>query len=110
VAAAHAGGGPGPGASAAARAALDAAGVAAGDLAAIELHEASAAQALGVMAELDLPRDRVNPAGGAIARGNPLAAAGAILLVRLLSELERRGGGIGLAAVSSTAAIVSLGT
>jgi acetyl-CoA C-acetyltransferase len=49
----------------------------------IELNEAFAAQALACIGELGLPRDRVNPDGGAIALGHPIGASGARLLVHL---------------------------
>ncbi len=91
----------GAGAAAAARAALEQAGAGVNDVAVAEVHESSAAHVLAVVAELGLDGERVNPAGGAIATGSPEAAAGAIMVVRLLAELERRGGGVGLAAASS---------
>jgi acetyl-CoA acyltransferase len=66
------------------------------DLAAIELNEAFAAQALAVMREYPLPADRVNPNGGAVALGHPLGCTGARQTVTLLHELRRRGGGNGM--------------
>jgi len=60
----------------------------------IELNEAFAAQALGVMRMLGLPDDaaHVNPNGGAIALGHPLGASGARLATTALYQLERTGG------------------
>ncbi len=65
----------------------------------VEINEAFAAQYLAVEAELGLDRARVNPNGGAIALGHPLAASGARLLLTLLYELRHRGGRFGLAAL-----------
>src|SRR5262249_49949772 len=56
----------------------------------IELNEAFACQALAVMREGGLPRERVNLNGGAIALGHPLGATGARLTVSLIHELQRR--------------------
>ena len=70
------------------------------DLDLIELNEAFAAQALGVMRALDANEavmERVNPNGGAIALGHPLGASGARILTTLLHELRRRGAKRGLA-------------
>ncbi len=75
---------------------LDRAGVNLKDIALMELNEAFAAQALAVLRELRVPLERVNPNGGAIALGHPLGCSGARLVVTALSELKRRGGGLGL--------------
>ncbi|CAM5291901.1 thiolase family protein [Streptomyces canus] len=77
--------------------ALERAGWTAGDLDAIELNEAFAAQALAVMHRLKLDPDRVNADGGAIALGHPLGCSGARILLTLLGRLEREGGRRGLA-------------
>ncbi|MFN8759828.1 MAG: 3-oxoadipyl-CoA thiolase [Tagaea sp.] len=65
-----------------------------GDLDAIELNEAFAAQALPVLRELGLPDDaaHVNPNGGAIALGHPLGASGARLAMTAAFELQARCG------------------
>jgi acetyl-CoA acyltransferase len=55
----------------------------------IELNEAFAAQALAVIQELNLPIDKVNPLGGAIALGHPLGATGTIRTATLLHGLRR---------------------
>ena len=55
-----------------------------------QLNEAFAAQALAVIAELGLDRERVNPLGGAIALGHPLGATGAIRTATLMHGLRRR--------------------
>ncbi len=62
----------------------------------IEFNEAFAAQVLAVMRALEMPEERTNVNGGAIALGHPLGATGAKLTAQLLSELGRRGGGYGL--------------
>jgi len=67
------------------------------DLDLIESNEAFAAQACSVMKGLNLPAEKVNVNGGAIALGHPIGASGARVLVTLLHELNRRGGGKGLA-------------
>lgn len=62
----------------------------------IELNEAFAAQALAVIKELKLPKDKVNPLGGAIALGHPLGATGAIRTATLLHGLKRINGRYGM--------------
>jgi acetyl-CoA C-acetyltransferase len=62
----------------------------------IELNEAFAAQALAVMKELDMDPAKVNPNGGAIALGHPIAATGAAITAKCLSEMEREGHELGL--------------
>ncbi|RHW42168.1 thiolase family protein [Neobacillus notoginsengisoli] len=66
------------------------------DIDLIELNEAFAAQSIAVMKELELDPKRVNVNGGAIALGHPIGATGAILMVKLLQELERSGKRYGL--------------
>jgi len=78
--------------------ALARAGIGWADLAAVELNEAFAAQALACLAELpELDPEIVNPNGGAIAIGHPIGASGARILVTLVHHLRRIGGGYGLA-------------
>ena len=79
------------------RKALDKAGMTLGDLDLIEINEAFAGQILAVAKELDLDMDKLNVNGGAIALGHPLGASGTRLLITLLKELQRRGGGRGVA-------------
>lgn len=62
----------------------------------IEFNEAFAAQVLAVMKEVGLPEEKTNVNGGAIALGHPLGATGAKLTAQLISELSRRGGGLGM--------------
>ena len=67
------------------------------DLDLLEINEAFAGQILAVVRELGLDVDKLNVNGGAIALGHPLGATGTRLLITLLKELGRRGGGIGVA-------------
>ena len=68
---------------------LDRTGTAVGDLAAVELNEAFASQALACMRELKLEPGIVNNDGGAIALGHPLGSSGSRLVITLLGRLER---------------------
>ena len=81
----------------ASRMALERAGLSVGDLDLVELNEAFAAQAIPVMRELGLDREKVNVNGGAIAIGHPLGASGARLVATLAHEMRRRGARYGLA-------------
>jgi acetyl-CoA C-acetyltransferase len=63
----------------------------------IELNEAFAAQVLAVLKEVEIPRDRLNVNGGAIALGHPIGCTGARLVVTLLYEMRRRAVAGGLA-------------
>jgi 3-oxoadipyl-CoA thiolase len=80
----------------ASRKALARAGLGTADMKLVELNEAFAAQALPCIQELELDADNVNVNGGAIALGHPLGCSGARILVTLVHELRRRGGGYGL--------------
>jgi acetyl-CoA C-acetyltransferase len=76
----------------------------------VEMNEAFAAVVLRFMRDMDVPHDKVNVNGGAIAMGHPLGATGAMLLGTVLDELDRRdqrfglvtlcvGGGMGVATI-----------
>jgi acetyl-CoA C-acetyltransferase len=92
---------PGLGIVPAVRTALDRAGLRLDDLDVVELNEAFAGQVLACCAALDLDPERVCPEGGALALGHPWGASGAILAVRLFSQLMRPAGGrYGLAAIA----------
>ena len=78
------------------RRALARAGLTLSDLDVIESNEAFAAQACAVASELDLDPARTNPNGGGIALGHPVGATGAILVIKLIHELQRREGRYGL--------------
>jgi acetyl-CoA C-acetyltransferase len=66
------------------------------DLDVIESNEAFAAQAMAVSKSLNLPADKVNPNGGAVALGHPVGATGSILVIKAMAELERIRGRYGL--------------
>lgn len=76
--------------------ALKQCGLSMNDIGLIELNEAFAAQALSVIQEAGMNIDKVNVNGGAIALGHPIGATGAILMTKLLHEMERRGEKYGL--------------
>jgi acetyl-CoA C-acetyltransferase len=93
---------PGYGLVPASRLALERAGLKLGDVDVVELNEAFAGQVLACCRELGLDPERVCPEGGALALGHPWGASGAVLLVRLFSQLvRRRSGRFGLAAIAA---------
>jgi acetyl-CoA C-acetyltransferase len=69
---------------------LKKAGMALGDIDLFELNEAFASVVLRYMQAFDIPHDKINVNGGAIAMGHPLGATGAMILGTVLDELERR--------------------
>lgn len=90
--------------------ALQKAGLTVDDIDLFEINEAFAAVVLFVQKELNIPKEKINVNGGAIALGHPLGGTGAILIGTLVDELERRkaryglatlciGGGMGIATV-----------
>ncbi|NUR87785.1 MAG: acetyl-CoA C-acetyltransferase [Nonomuraea sp.] len=76
--------------------ALKKAGMSIDEIDVVEINEAFAPVPLAWIKELDADPARVNPNGGAIALGHPLGGTGAILMTKLLHELERTGGRYGL--------------
>jgi acetyl-CoA C-acetyltransferase len=78
------------------RKALARSGLSVSDIDVFEVNEAFAPVVLAWSEETGAPLDRTNPNGGAIALGHPLGATGAILMTKLLHELERTGGRYGL--------------
>ncbi|MDI7741813.1 thiolase family protein [Lysinibacillus fusiformis] len=70
---------------------LNKAGLSISDIDVIELNEAFAAQSVAVIKDLDIAEDKVNPNGGAIALGHPIGASGAILTVKSIYDMKRRG-------------------
>jgi acetyl-CoA C-acetyltransferase len=72
-------------------------GMKVGDIDLYELNEAFASVVLRYMDKLDIPHDKINVNGGAIAMGHPLGATGAMILGTVLDELERRDLETGLA-------------
>lgn len=98
--------GPAP----ASRKALAKAGMTVNQIDLFEINEAFASVAMRYMKDMDIPHDKVNVNGGAIAMGHPLGATGAMILGTVLDELERRnlkyglctlcvGGGMGIATI-----------
>ena len=77
--------------------ALEIANITVGDLDLIEANEAFASQALCVTTSLELPAEKVNVNGGAIALGHPIGASGARILVTLIHEMLKRQSVYGLA-------------
>ncbi len=76
--------------------ALEMAGLKMSDIDAVEINEAFASVVLSWAKELNPDMATVNPNGGAIAMGHPLGATGAILMTKLVNELERTGKRYGL--------------
>jgi acetyl-CoA C-acetyltransferase len=72
-------------------------GLTAGDIDLWEINEAFAGVAIASIDALGIDAERVNVNGGAIAVGHPLAATGCRLVLTLALELQRRGGGLGIA-------------
>ncbi len=79
------------------RIALERAGLTIDDIDLIELNEAFASQAVASMRELDVPHEKMNVNGGAIALGHPVGCTGARILATLLWEMRRRDVRYGLA-------------
>src|SRR5688572_19924517 len=93
-----------------ARKALDKAGLSVEDIDLFEVNEAFSSVVLKFLRDMNIPEDKVNVNGGAIALGHPLGATGCMILGTLLDELERRdlrrglatlcvGGGMGIATI-----------
>ena len=81
--------------------ALERAGLTGADLDLVEINEAFAAVTLTSMRLGGWDPEKVNVNGGAVAIGHPVGASGARILMTLAYELQRRGGGLGLAAICS---------
>jgi acetyl-CoA C-acetyltransferase len=81
----------------ASRKAFAKAGLKISDMDLIEANEAFAAQAVAVGKDLEIPAEKLNVNGGAIALGHPIGASGARILVTLLHEMQKRGSNRGLA-------------
>jgi acetyl-CoA acetyltransferase family protein len=78
------------------RLALQRSGLSLDEISTVEINEAFASVVLAWAKELGADLERVNPNGGAIALGHPLGASGAILMTKLVHELERTGSRYGL--------------
>jgi len=94
----------------ASRMAMKKAGLTVDDLDAVEANEAFSSIAIAVARELEVPEEKMNPLGGAVALGHPIGATGAVLTVKILHHLARTngryglvtlciGGGMGIAAI-----------
>ena len=75
--------------------ALEAAKLTLADVDLFEINEAFAAVAIQSMRDLGVTYDIVNVNGGAIALGHPVGMSGARIVLHLINELRRRGGGLG---------------
>ncbi|MCY1266727.1 putative acyltransferase [compost metagenome] len=95
------------GPAAASRKALQRVGMQATDIGLWELNEAFASVVLAFMQELDVPHERINVNGGAIAMGHPLGATGAMILGTLLDEMERRDVATGLVTLCEAAGMAT---
>lgn len=81
------------------KAAAEREGVAADSFDLYEINEAFAAVSLASMKDLGIDDERVNVNGGAVSLGHPIGASGARIVLHLALELQRRGGGKGVAAL-----------
>jgi acetyl-CoA C-acetyltransferase len=79
--------------------ALKIAGLTIKDMQVIELNEAFASQSLGVVKELGLDLNKVNPYGGGISLGHPIGCTGARIIVTLINEMARKSYRYGLASL-----------
>jgi acetyl-CoA C-acetyltransferase len=78
---------------------LEKTGLTVADIDLWEINEAFAAVAMAAIKDLNLPPDRVNVNGGAVALGHPIGASGARILTTLIHALRKRGGKRGVAAI-----------
>jgi acetyl-CoA C-acetyltransferase len=85
----------------AAEIALGRAGLTAADVDLWEINEAFASVSIVSARRLGIDPERVNVNGGAVAIGHPIGASGARIVLTLIHELRRRGGGVGCAAICS---------
>ncbi len=84
---------------AAVRGVLERAGLKAADVDLWEVNEAFAVVAMAFLRDLEIPADRLNVRGGAVALGHPIGASGARILATLLHSLRERGGRLGCASI-----------
>ena len=75
---------------------LDRAGMTMDNVDVVELNEAFAAQVIPIMSECDIPLEKLNPHGGAIALGHPFGMTGARIMTTLLNDLETDDKSIGI--------------
>jgi acetyl-CoA C-acetyltransferase len=79
--------------------ALEKAGLGTSDVDLVEINEAFASMSVACSRKLGFPHDIVNVNGGAVGIGHPVGCSGARIMVTLIHELRRRGGGIGVASL-----------
>src|SRR5699024_6216623 len=87
--------------------ALDRAGLSVGDVSLWEINEAFASVAIAATRELGLDEDTVNVLGSGCSLGHPVAMTGARMVLTLILELRRRGGGVGVAAMCAGGGMAS---
>ncbi len=80
---------------------LDKAGKSKDEIDLFEINEAFAAVTLASSKLVDIEADKINVNGGAVALGHPIGASGSRIVLTLIYELKRRGGGLGIAAICS---------
>lgn len=85
----------------AARKLLDRTGLSVNDIAVWEINEAFSAVAITSSRRLGLEEGTINQFGGAVAMGHPIGASGARILITLINQLRKRGGGYGIASICS---------
>lgn len=78
------------------------------DIKVFEINEAFSAVAMAAQKELDIPRDRLNPRGGAVALGHPIGASGTRILVSLLHQLQKGEKGVASLCIGGGEAIAML--
>jgi acetyl-CoA C-acetyltransferase len=78
---------------------LKKAGLAIEDIDLFEINEAFASSSVGIMRELDIPEEKINVNGGAVALGHPIGASGARVLTTLLHAMGQRSAKLGLASL-----------
>jgi acetyl-CoA C-acetyltransferase len=78
------------------RALLQQTGLTIDDIDVVEINEAFAAQIIPCIDDLEIPREKLNPFGGAIALGHPFGSTGARIMTTLLNDLETLGGRYGI--------------
>jgi len=90
--------------------ALKIAGLTLKDISVIELNEAFASQSIGVIKEMGMDMNKINPYGGGISLGHPIGCTGSRIIVTLMHEMVRKsyryglatlciGGGMGMALI-----------
>lgn len=82
-------------------------GVEAKDIDLFEMNEAFASQSIYCLRRLGLDMDKVNPNGGAIALGHPIAATGARQVATLLAELQRQDKELGIVSMCARYVLLS---